>query len=63
MSSFTNHRIVDEAKLFNHRYNVLYDVLSQYKSDGIVLDDKFMLKIEEHLTEDVLQYRAGRKCA
>lgn len=53
--SLTNHRIVDEAKLFNHRYNVLYDVLSQYKSDGIVLDDKFMLKIKEHLTEDVLR--------
>lgn len=53
--SLTNHKIVDEAKLFNHRYNVLYDVISSYKADGKVLDDQFMLTIEEHLTEDQLR--------
>lgn len=54
--SITNQEITNEAKLFNHRYNLLYDVISGYKKDkNIVVDDKFMLEIENHLKEDALR--------
>ena len=54
--SITNQEITNEAKLFNHRYNLLYDVISSYKKDkNIVVDDKFMLEIENHLKEDALR--------
>ena len=43
--SLTDHYIVDEAKMFNHRYNVLYDVINEYKKQGKVLNDEFMLKM------------------
>lgn len=54
--SITSHEITDDAKLFNHRYNLLYDIISGYKKDEkIIVDDKFMLEIENHLKEDELK--------
>lgn len=50
--SLTNESILNQAKIFNHRYNVLYDVISSYKQEGKLLDDRFMLQIEKTLTED-----------
>ena len=50
--SLTNESILNQAKVFNHRYNVLYDVISSYKQEGKLLDDQFMLQIEKTLTED-----------
>ena len=45
-----------KQSFFNHRYNLLYDVISGYKKDkNIVVDDKFMLEIENHLKEDALR--------
>ena len=46
-SGLTNSDVVDEAKLFNARYNKLYEILSGYKEKKI--DDKFMLNIEQNL--------------
>ena len=59
-ASLTNRDIVDDAKLFNHRYNMLYDVISEYKQSGKVLDDKFMLRIEETLTQEQLRIERDR---
>lgn len=60
--SITNQEITNEAKLFNHRYNLLYDVISGYKKDkNIVIDDKFMLEIENHLKEDALRIERMRQ--
>lgn len=54
--SITNQEITNEAKLFNHRYNLLYSVISDYKKDkNTVIDDNFMLEIEKHLKEDALK--------
>lgn len=50
--SLTNESILNQAKIFNHRYNVLYDVISSYRQEGKLLDDRFMLQIEKTLTED-----------
>lgn len=51
-ASLTNSEITEQAKIFNHRYNVLYDVISSYQKKGKLLDDQFMLHIEQTLTED-----------
>lgn len=54
--SITNQEITNEAKLFNHRYNLLYSVISDYKKDkNTVIDDNFMLAIEKHLKEGALK--------
>lgn len=53
--SLTNESILNQAKVFNHRYNVLYDVISSYKKEGKLLDAQFMLQIEKTLTEDQQQ--------
>ena len=54
--SITNQEITNEAKLFNHRYNLLYSVISDYKKDkNTFIDDNFMLEIEKHLKEDALK--------
>lgn len=54
--SITNQEITNEAKLFNHRYNLLYSVINDYKKDeNTVVDDNFMLEIEKHLKEDALK--------
>lgn len=54
--SITNQKIVDEAKLFNHRYNLLYDKISEYmKDDNTVVDDKFMLSIDKHLKDSKIK--------
>lgn len=50
--SLTNKSILNQAKIFNHRYNVLYDVISSHKQEGKLLDDQFVLQIEKTLTED-----------
>lgn len=54
--SITNQEITNDAKLFNHRYNLLYSVINDYKKDeNTVIDDNFMLEIEKHLKEDALK--------
>lgn len=54
--SITNQEITNDAKLFNHRYNLLYSVINDYKKDeNTVVDDNFMLEIEKHLKEDALK--------
>ena len=53
--SLTSEEITDRAKIFNHRYNVLYDVISSYQKEGRLLDDRFMLHIEQTLTEDQMK--------
>lgn len=58
--SLMNHRIVDKAKIFNHRYNILYDIINQYKQSDKILDDTFMLKIEQTLSEEQLLIEQGR---
>lgn len=58
--SLTDHYIVDEAKMFNHRYNVLYDVINEYKKQGKVLNDEFMLKIEDVLSEEALSVESSQ---
>lgn len=51
-ASLTSQDILKEAKVFNHRYNVLYEVISSYKESKMTVDDAFMLKIEQILTEE-----------
>ena len=58
--SLTDHYIVDEAKMFNQRYNVLYDVINEYKKQGKVLNDEFMLKIEDVLSEEALSVESSQ---
>ena len=63
-ASITNRDIVNDAKIFNHRYNMLYEIISRYKADkNIVVDDKFMLSedIEERLKKDSIELKENKK--
>lgn len=58
-ASLTNQEVTDNAKKFNHRYNLLYDVINEYKKKGMKLDDKFMLRVENMLLQDKKEFEAS----
>ena len=61
--SITNQEITNEAKLFNHRYNLLYDVISGYKKDkNIVSSSASVLCLTGH-KEDLLARKAALELA
>ena len=38
-ASITNRDIVNDAKIVNHRYNMLYEIISRYKADKNIVTE------------------------